>query len=138
MWRMTPTEDAGESERGSRHRWLIALVAFGTPAALLFSLTMALVVAMNDHVLVSDRAGLKSVDLGWPLVWIHQDQSSSDPPFPTHVGVLSPWEHPTGLSLDAFLVDALAVFVAVGSGALLVGALVAALVRRRRVNHSPA
>jgi len=129
---MAPIEDATETERRSPHRWLLALVAFGTPGAFLFSLTVVLVAAMNDQVLVSSRLDLKSVDLGWPLVWIHQDQSSSDPPFPTHRGVLSPWENPTRLSLDSFLVNALVVFAAVAVGVVLTAALVVTLVRLRR------
>lgn len=127
-----PTTAADRStERGSRHRWLVALAAFGIPVAFLFSLTVVLVSALTDQVLVISRADLRSVEFGWPLVWVQQDQSSYDPPFPTHVALSSPWENPTSVSPGAVLVDALFVFAVVSAVVLLAVALVIALVRRR-------
>ena len=90
-------------------------------------MTVVLATAMNDQVLVSSRAELKTVDLGWPLEWVHQDQSSYDPPFPTHVGLSSPWENPTSVSGTAFLVDALIVFAVVAVVGLLLCAFSVAL-----------
>ncbi|MET0953303.1 MAG: hypothetical protein ABWX57_08435 [Aeromicrobium sp.] len=127
---MTLIEDATETERGSQPRRLVALAAFGIPVAFLFSLTVVLVTALTDQVLVSSRADLRGVEFGWPLVWVQQDQSSYDPPFPTHLGLSSPWEHPTSVSSGAVLVDVLFVFV-VSAVVLLAAALTIALVRRR-------
>ena len=131
MWCMTMIEDAAETQRGSRHRWLVALTAFGIPMAFVFSLTVVLVTALTDQVLASRKADLRSVDFGWPLVWVHQDQSSYDPPFPTHLGLSSPWENPTSVSLGAVLVDVLFVFAAVSAVVLLAAALMFTRVRRR-------
>ena len=123
-------EDATETERGPRHRWLAALAAFGIPVAFLFSLTVVLVTALTDQVLASRKADLRSVDFGWPLVWVHQDQSSYDPPFPTQLSLSSPWENPTSVSLGAVLADVLFVF-AVSAVVLLAAVLMITRVRRR-------
>ena len=123
-------EDATETERGPRHRWLAALAAFGIPVAFLFSLTVVLVTALTDRILVTSKADLRSVEFGWPLGWVHQDQSAYDPPFPTHLGLSSPWENPTSVSLGAVLVDVLFVF-AVSAVVLLAAVLMVTRVRRR-------
>lgn len=94
-------------------------------------MTVVLVTALTDQVLVSSRADQRSVEFGWPLVWVQQDQSSYDPPFPTHLGLSSPWEHPTSISLGAVLVDVLFVFAVVSAVVLPAAALTVALVRRR-------
>ena len=91
MWCMTTIEDTTETERVSQHRGLVALAAFGIPVAFLFSLTVVLVSALTDQVVVIRRVHLRSVEFGWPLVWVQQDQSSYDPSFPTHVALSSPW-----------------------------------------------
>lgn len=99
--------------------------------AFLFSMTVVLVTALTDQVLASRKADLRSVDFGWPLVWVHQDQSSYDPPFPTHLGLSSPWENPTSVSLGAVMVDVLFVFAVVSAVVLLAAALMFTRVRRR-------
>jgi hypothetical protein len=127
---MTVIKHDPGTERGSHHRWLV-VAALGIPVAFFFSLTVVLVTALTDQVLVSSRAYLRSVEFGWPLVWVQQDQSLYDPPFPTHVGLSSPWENPTSVSLSALLVDVLFVFAVVSAVVLLAAALRIALVRRR-------
>ena len=94
-------------------------------------MTVVLVTAFTDQVLVSSKADQRSVEFGWPLVWVHQDQSWYDPPFPTHVGLSSPWEHPTSVSVGALLVDVLFVFAVVSAVVLLAAALMITLERRR-------
>ena len=62
---------------------------------------------------------------------VRQDQSSYGPPLLTHLGLSSPWENPTSVSLGAVLVDVLVVFAVVSAVVLLAAALMIALVRRR-------
>jgi hypothetical protein len=131
LWCMTVTDDDMETEPGSQYRWLIALAAFGILAAFVFSLTVVLVSVLSDQVLVSSKADLRRVEFGWPLVWVHQDQSSYDPSFPTHLSLASPWENPTSVSLGAVLTDVLFVFAVASAVVLLAAALMIALVRRR-------
>lgn len=129
MWSKTLIEEA-TTECGSQHRWLVALAVFGIPVALLFSMAVVLVTALTHQVLVSSRADLRSVEFGWPLVWVQQDQSSYDPPFPTQLSLSSPWENPTSVSLGAVLADVLFVF-AVSAVVLLAAVLMVTRVRRR-------
>ena len=119
---MTTTEESTATVRGSQHRWR-AFAAFGTFLAFLFSLTVVLVTAMRDQVLVSSRADLASVDLGWPIVWVHQDMSAHDPPLPARLGFDSPWENPTNVSWGALVLDVLVVFAAVSLVVVLTTAL---------------
>ena len=123
---MTTTEEATTTARRSRHRWP-AFAAFGTFVTFLFSLAVVLVTAMKDQVLVSSRADLASVDLGWPLVWVHQDLSSHDPPLPARLGFLSVWENPTSVSWIALVADVLIVFAACSVVVTLTAALVVLL-----------
>ena len=118
---MTTTQES-TAIRGSQHRWR-AFAAFGIFVASLFSLAVVLVTAMRDQVLVSSRADLASVDLGWPIVWVHQDLSAHDPPLPAQLGFDSPWENPTSVSWGALVVDVLVVFAAVSLVVVLTTAL---------------
>ena len=68
---------------------------------------------------------------GWPLVWVQQDHSSYEPPLPMRLGLSSPWENPTSVSLGSVLVDVLVVFAVLSAVVLLAAALMIALVRRR-------
>jgi hypothetical protein len=86
---------------------------------------------MTDGELVRTGADRRSVDVGRPFVWVHQDQSGYDTPLPTHLGLSSPWENPTSVSLDVFLVDVLVVFLAVGGCVLVTAAFMTTLGRRR-------
>lgn len=129
---MTTTAEVAEAEHVSKSHWLVVLAAFGVPAAFLFSLIVVVASALSGEVLVDNRADLHSVDFGWPIAWVHQDQSSLDPPLPFALGFTSPWEHPTTVSPGTFLVDVLVVFAVVGVLVLLTAALVIALVRGLR------
>jgi hypothetical protein len=120
---MTMSEEATKAARRSQPLWR-AFAAFGIFVIFLFSLAVVLVTAMKDEVLVRSRADLASVDLGWPLVWAHQDLSSHDPPLPAQLGFDSPWENPTSVSWGALAVDVLVVFAAIS---VVVVALTAAL-----------
>lgn len=84
--------------------------------------------------LVATRAGMRSVDLGWPLVWVHQDQSSLDPPLPHSMALVSPWEDPASIAWAALVVNVLIVFTVVVVGGLLLRFLVVALTRRLRAH----
>ena len=126
---MTTSEVATKAARRSQPRRR-AFVAFGIFVAFLLSLAVVLVTAMTDQVLVRSRADLASVDLGWPLVWAHQDLSSNDPPLPAQLGFYSPWENPTSVSWAAFLADILIVFAAVGMVVAVTAALMVVLARR--------
>ena len=99
--------------------------------AFLFSMTVVLVTALTDRVLVSSKADQRSVEFGWPLVWVQQDQSSYDPSFPTRVVLSSPWENPSSVYVGAVLVDVLFVFAVVSAVVVIAVALMIALVRRR-------
>lgn len=49
---------------------------------------------------------MRSMELGLPLTWVQQDQSSLDPPgYPWTGQLLSPWEHPVSVSWTALAVD---------------------------------
>jgi hypothetical protein len=86
------------------------MVAFLTLPILAFSVTMVVAAASMDSDSVSTAADQRSVDVGQPFVWIHQDQSGSDPPLPAHLGFASPWENPTRGSATAILLNVLVVF----------------------------
>jgi len=104
--------------------------------AFLFSLTLVLVTAMKDQVLVRSRADLASVDLGWPLVWVHQDLSAHNPPLPAKLGFSSVWENPTSLSWGALAVNVLGVFAVVSLVVGLTAAFVLTLRRRSTARQS--
>jgi hypothetical protein len=131
---MTATTEVPESAQVSTSHWLVVLAAFGVPAAFLFSIGVVVLNVLSGQVMVRTREDLRGVDFGWPTAWVHQDQSSADPPLPRALGFDSPWEHPTGVSPVAFLVDVLMVFAAVSLLVVLTAALVVAIgrgVRRR-------
>lgn len=110
--------------------------AFWTIPAVGLSWGIVLATTVRDHDPVATRAGLHSVDLGWPLVWLHQDQSFLDPPLPYRMALASPWEHPTQVSGAAFLVNVLTVFTVVLVAGLLLCGLAVALARRSRTHTS--
>lgn len=119
-----------------RRRWLPMLVAFGSMPALLFSLIVVVALAVTDTDVVKTRADQRSIDLGRPFVWFHQDQTGYDPPLPTHLGLSSPWENPTEVSLAGMLLDVLVVFAATAISLTLlltVGLLLVRLRSSRRV-----
>jgi hypothetical protein len=127
----SPEHDAGAAGRGG-NRWLVVATAFWTIPAFALSLGILVAAALRDSDPVATRAGLRSVDLGWPLVWVHQDQSSLDPPLPSRLGLASPLEHPTHLAGAAFLGNLLIGFTVVLVVGLLMIALAVALARRSR------
>ena len=110
--------------------WLLALVAFGVPVAFLFSLVFVVMEALSQPVLVGRRRDLASVGFGRPLVWVHQDLTSTDPPLPGTVGLDSPWEHPVQVHGVAFLLDLMIVFAVVAVVVLVVAAALVAFRRR--------
>lgn len=95
-------------------------------------LVVVLATTLTDHDVVSSRADQRSVDLGQPLAWLHQDESALDPPLPGRFGMASPWDTPTSVSGVAFLVDVLVAFAVVTVLGLLVSALMVALSRQLR------
>ncbi len=99
---------------------------------LLFSVIMVLALAMTDSDVVKTRADQRSIDLGRPFVWLHQDQSGYDPPLPTHLGLSSPWENPTSLSGPGLLLNVLLVFASTALVVMLLWALIRPLVRTVR------
>jgi hypothetical protein len=105
------------------------LVAFGTLPALIFSVIMVLALATTDSDVVKTRADQRSIDLGRPFVWLHQDQSVYDPPLPTHLGLSSPWESPTNLSGTGLLLNVMVVFASTAIVVTLLWALALPLVR---------
>jgi hypothetical protein len=117
---LATSTDEVSTDAGPR-RWLVMLTAFGTIPALAVSVGVVLVAALRDTDLVTTRASQRHVDLGWPFVWIHQDQSSLYPPLPYRLGLSSPWEHPTHLTGIAFVGSVLVVFAAVATVGLLLG-----------------
>ena len=100
--------------------------------SMLAALAISAVVVLGSPFLrpatVADRAGQRDVAWGSPVAWVHQDQTSLSPSLPTHTGLLSPWQHPTTVSVGGLLVD-LVVFLAVAFAAL---ALLLLVVRRGR------
>ncbi len=48
---------------------------------------------------------LASADFGLPLPWLHQNQSSLDPPLPVRLAPGSPWEHPSSADWPSLAVD---------------------------------
>ncbi len=76
---------------------------------------------------VRDRNGMKSIELGYPIRFVIQDNSRFDPPsFPWQYRLVSPWESPTEPKLLAFLGSVLIVL------ALL--ELAATMLRRTKEN----
>ena len=103
------------------------------------SVLVVLVSPLVTSVRVAERAEQANLGFGWPFAWAHQDQSAMDPPLPRTLGLTSPWEHPTSVSVGAFAVSVLAVLVAL----LLVRLSVSAAAARsrgcrRRQSGSPA
>ena len=88
---MALQEEDAEPTTGHSRRWLPMLVAFGTLSALLFSLIVVVGLAVTDSDVVRTRADQRSIDLGRPCVWLHQNQEGYDPPLPPHLGLSSPW-----------------------------------------------
>jgi hypothetical protein len=107
----------GDERMSGRWRWLAATTALACSAL------VVLVASVLDRETVRDAADQRSLDFGLPFAWIHQDQSSLDPPYPWSATVAGPWEHPTSLSGLALALDVLVVAVVLG--------LVLALVRLR-------
>lgn len=136
MGAVTSTGPVSRTEPDARRQRLTALAAVGTPLSFLISLTVVLGSALTGRVLVTGASDLANVDLGMPLAWVHQDQRSLDPPFPAYVGLSSPWEHPTGVSPIAFLVDLLVVSAVVGVLLVVVTVLAVALLRGFRSARS--
>lgn len=127
-----PTSTDHVRETGGRRPRLAVLTALGTLAAFVLSLVIVLVAALRDTDLVATEAGQRSVDLGWPWAWIHQDQSSVDPSLPSQMRFESPWENPTSLSAVILIENVFVVFAVLAVGGLLGGALAVVLARRVR------
>ncbi len=129
---MTELQNRKQVEADVRRPWLRTLgVLAAAVFAVVFSVVLVLLTPWFGHPTVSDRADQQDVAFGMPIAWVHQDQSSLDPPFPWQTEFVSPLEHPTTVSAGAFLVDVLIVLAAV---AVLLGLLVVA-VRLLRVSR---
>lgn len=110
---MTWAREVSDRTARDRRRWLVKRAAFETIPAVALSIGVVLAPALGDTELIATRMGQRSVDLGWPFVWIHQDQSSLDQPLPYRFGLSSPWEHPTVVSAVAFTGNVVIVFASV-------------------------
>lgn len=71
------------------------------------SLLTVVLLAGVDTERVLEPSGGAHVELGLPLPWLVQDQTSVDPAYPTDLGLASPWEHPTDISLPLLVLDVL-------------------------------
>lgn len=80
---------------------------------------------------VASKEDQADVSLGLPVPWLHQDQSSVDPPLPWHLGPASPWEHPTTVAFGAFLADVALVAVVLGLIGWPLRAVIGGAVARR-------
>jgi len=61
---------------------------------------------------VHDRSDMESIQLGYPIRFVLQDNSRFDPPsFPWQYRLVSPWESPTELKPLAFLGSVLLVLL---------------------------
>lgn len=125
-----------ESKTGRGRRRLPMLVACGSLPALLFSLIVVIALAATDTDVVTTRADQRSIDLGRPFVWVHQDQRGYDPPLPTHLSLASPWENPTQVSGAGLLVNVLVVFASTAIVLTLLFGAALLLVRLRRSRHA--
>lgn len=96
-WTSAPR--AAASDRPRLLRRLAGLLALAVLAVLLLTLV--------DTVRVTGPDGRAEVELGLPLPWVAQDQSAVDPAYPTDLGVASPWEHPTEVSLPLLALNVL-------------------------------
>lgn len=104
-------------------RWIrLVLLVFG--AAIVLTLASPLV----DYDEVGRKSDMASIDLGLPIPWVHQDQSSSDPGVLSSRGLASPWENPTSASFGPFLADVALIFVVL----LVVTSLLAVTIGRVR------
>jgi len=115
-------------------RWIPILVAFGTLPVLLFSLVVVVALAVTDSDVVKTRADQRSIDVGRPFVWLHQDQKGYDPPLPTNLGPSSPWENPTNVSGAGLLLNVMVVFASTASALTLLGAALLPLMRILRTS----
>ena len=118
---MSLVEDGERTARPVRRQWLVSL------GILTVSVLVVLVAPFLDSERVDGRSDQERVELGIPLAWVHQDQTSLDPPFPAQAELLSPWENPTEISWRVFSGDVVLVFGA----ALLVWLAASSAVRRR-------
>lgn len=85
-------------------------IAFRTAATVVASGVVTVVLLFASRTTAHAPADMGNLELGLPLAWATQDQSSLDPPsFPHEAFFVSPWEHPTTVDLPILLVDLLIV-----------------------------
>ena len=78
---------------------------------LLVSLTVV-AASLIIPVKVDNRAEMEEVRLGYPMHFVTQDISATDPPsFPRRENFQSPWENPAVFQVDQFLLSALVVLL---------------------------
>ena len=118
---MSLVEDGERTARPVRRQRLVSL------GILTVSVLVVLVAPFLDSERVDGRSDQERVELGIPLAWVHQDQTSLDPPFPAQAELVSPWENPTEISWLVLSGDVVLVFGA----ALLVWLAASSAVRRR-------
>lgn len=76
----------------------------GTHLVLLLLSTCLVVASLQIPTTVHDRSDMESIQLGYPIRFVIQDNSRFDPPsFPWQYQLVSPWESPTELKPFAFL-----------------------------------
>lgn len=113
-----------EPLRASAVPWLV-----GAGVAVL-SVVLVLLSPLVDQQTLRSEADQRNMGFGLPYAWLHQDQSTLDPPFPWREGPLSPWEHPTSVSVPWLVADVALVLVVSGAVVLFAGIL-PGRVRRR-------
>ena len=94
-------------------RWRGA-TALAAVAGVVVSGAVVLALLLVDRVTVRTAGELASVRLGLPFAWVQQEQTI-DPPLPWRAGLLSPWEHPTTLSVLPLLADLVLVGAVLGA-----------------------
>ena len=85
-----------------RVKWALAVVVSGLSAFL-----TVLILTSTESERVDTEAELARVDFGRPLVWVTQDQSALDPPFPYDVVPTSPQENPTDVQAAPLVANVL-------------------------------
>ncbi|MFL6062201.1 MAG: hypothetical protein ACJ72E_13285 [Marmoricola sp.] len=107
---------------GSRLRLALILVVLLLGAVVAVGLT-----PVFDSQVVHDQTALSKVELGFPVPWMRQDQSSDDRQLPWKARLVRPQDYPFAVEPAGLAID---LGAAVGLEALVAGGIL--LVLRRR------
>ncbi len=86
-----------------------------------------------NNVELADRKAAADIGFGWPMVWLHQDQTILDFSYPTTTRFLSPWQYVSGINQVGLVVDVLLWSILVG---FLILGLVKLVKPRIEIRHS--